>query len=128
MHSCTELHLEVAEMLDYYACRWTIEVYFRDCEQLSGLGKGQSETFDAVVSRVSIVMIRYLLLVYILAKRQTACPMGTLFRQLVYEHLQIAMIQTLWTRMRQIFVRSSQLIWTASESGKIAYFVDLIEE
>ena len=69
MHGCTELDLEVAEMLDYYARRWTIEVYFRDCRQLSGLGKGQSETFDAVVARVSIVMIRYLLPVCILAKR-----------------------------------------------------------
>ncbi|MEW6326280.1 MAG: transposase [Thermodesulfobacteriota bacterium] len=115
-------------MLDYYARRWTIEVYFRDCKQLLGLGKGQSEIFDAVVAWVSIVMIRYLLLVYILAKRQTAGPIGPLFRQLTYEHLQIALIQTLWTRIRQIFMLSSQLIWPDSESGKISYLLDLIEE
>jgi len=77
---CTEAEMEIAEILNYYSRRWAIECYFRDCKQLLGLGKGQSETFDAVVARASIVAIRCLILIYILAKRQLTGPIGPLFR------------------------------------------------
>jgi IS4 transposase len=86
--------MEIPEILDYYSRRWAIEVYFRDCKQLLGLGKCQSETFDALIAWTSIVMIRYLLLVHILAKRQIRGPLGPLFKDLAYEHLQIAFIKT----------------------------------
>ena len=55
---CTETGLDIAEILNYYSRRWAIECFFRDCKQLLELGKGQSETFDAVVAWTSIVMIR----------------------------------------------------------------------
>lgn len=124
---CTESDMEICKILDYYARRWTIEVYFRDCKQLRGLGKGQSETFDAVVAWVSIVMIRYLLLVYILAKWQITGPIGPLFQELAYEHLQIAMAHTLWSRIREIFLLSSQLLWADSEVENILYLIDIVE-
>ena len=85
---CTEADLETPEILDYYSRRWAIECYFKDCKRLLGLGKGQSETFDAVVAWASIVMIRYLILVYILAKRQLTGPIGPLFQELAREHLE----------------------------------------
>jgi IS4 transposase len=100
---CTEADMEIAEILDYYSRRWAIECYFRDCKQLLHLGKGQSETFDAVVAWASIVMVRYLILIYILAKRQLTGPIGPLFKELASEHLQLALVQSLWTRIRQIF-------------------------
>lgn len=125
---CSEPDLEIYEILNYYARRWSIEVYFRDCKQLLALGKGQSETFDAIVAWVSIVMIRYLLLVYILAKRQITGPIGPLFQELAYEHLQIAVIHSLWTRIREIFMLSSQLLWADSESENILYLIDLVED
>jgi hypothetical protein len=124
---CTEADMEIAEILNYYARRWAIEVYFRDCKQLLGLGKGQSETFDAVVAWASIVMIRYLILVYILAKRQLTGPIGPLFQELACEHLHIALIQSLWTRIRQIIMLSSQLFSTNSESDEFFYFLDVLE-
>ena len=65
----TDVSMELPDILKYYSRRWAIEVYFRDCKQMLYLGQGQSETFDAVIALASIVMLRYLLLVYILAKR-----------------------------------------------------------
>ena len=62
---CTEIDLEPEEILNYYARRWAIEVYFRDAKQMLALGQGQSECFDALIAWTSIVMIRYLLLVHI---------------------------------------------------------------
>jgi hypothetical protein len=124
---CTEAGMEIHEILDYYSRRWAIECYFRDCKQLLGLGKGQSETFDAVVAWASIVAIRYLILIYILAKRQLAGPIGPLFQELAREHLQLALIQSLWTRIRQILMLSSQLFSTKSEPDEFFYLLDVFE-
>jgi hypothetical protein len=123
----TEPDLEIATVLDYYARRWAIEVYFKDCKQLLDLGKGQSETFDAVVALASIVMIRYLLLVHILAKKQVRGPIGPLFQQLAYEHLQLGLIHSLWTRVREVIMLSSQLFCEDLSSERFLYILDLIE-
>ena len=124
---CTEADMEIAEILNYYSRRWVIEVYFKDCKQLLGLGKGQSETFDAVVAWASIVMIRYLILVHILVKRQVVGPIGPLFQELAREHLQLALIQSLWTRIRQFLMLSSQLFSSNSDSEEFFYLLDVLE-
>jgi IS4 transposase len=124
---CTETDIEIAEILDYYTRRWAIEVYFRDCKQLLGLGKNQSETFDALVAWVSIVMIRYLLLVHILAKRQLRGPNGPLFKELAYEHLQIAFIKTFCDRLRKIVMLSSQLFSSDADLDMFFYLMDIFE-
>jgi len=125
---CTEAEMEIAEILNYYSRRWAIECCFRDCKQLLGLGKGQSETFDAVVAWASIVAIRYLILVYILAKRQNTGPIGPLFRELAHEHLQLALIQSVRTRIRQILMLSSQLLCTNSDPDQFFYLLDVLED
>jgi hypothetical protein len=124
---CTEADMEIAEILDYYSRRWAIECYFRDCKQLLGLGKGQSETFDAVVAWASIVMIRYLILLYILAKRQLTGPIGPLFQELARDHLELALIESLWTRIRQILMLSSQLFSSDSDPEEFFYLLDVLE-
>ena len=124
---CTEAGMEIAEMLNYYSRRWAIECYFRDCKQLLGLSKNQSETFDALVAWASIVMIRYLILVYILSKRQLAGPIGPLFQELAREHLQLALVQSLWNRIRQILMLSNQLFSSNFDSEEFFYLLDLIE-
>jgi hypothetical protein len=124
---CTETEMEIPEILDYYSRRWAIEVYFRDCKQLLGLGKCQSETFDALIAWTSIVMIRYLLLVHILAKRQIRGPLGPLFKDLAYEHLQIAFIKTFCDRLRNIVMLSSQLFSSDTDIDHFFYLMDILE-
>lgn len=91
------------------------------------LGKDQSETFDAVVAWASIVMIRYLILVYILSKRQLLGPIGPLFQELAREHLQLALAQSLWNRIRQVLMLSTQLFLSNSDSEEFFYLLDMIE-
>jgi IS4 transposase len=79
---CTDLEMDAARILSYYARRWSIEVFFKDAKQMLYMAKEQSNTFDALVCCHSLVMIRYLLLVYILSKRRLTGPIGPLFRQL----------------------------------------------
>jgi hypothetical protein len=124
---CTETDLEIAQILDYYSRRWSIECYFRDCKQLLELGKGQSETFDAVVAWASIVMVRYLILVYILTKRQVTGPIGPLFRELAQEHLQLALIQSMWTRIREILMLSTQVFSSNLDPDEFFYLLDMLE-
>lgn len=124
---CTETDMEIQEILDYYSRRWSIEVYFRDCKQLLGLGKNQSETFDALVAWTSMVMIRYLLLVHILGKRQIRGPMGALFKDLAYEHLQIALVNSFCERLRNIVMLSSQLFSSDSDLDAFFYLMDILE-
>jgi hypothetical protein len=56
---CTEDGVEIKETLDYYSRRWAIECYFKDCRQLLGLGKDQSETFDAVVAWAKVLFFGF---------------------------------------------------------------------
>ena len=125
---CTEADMEISEILNYYSRRWAIECYFRDGKQLLGLGKGQSETFDAVVAWASIVMIRYLILLYILARRQLMGPVGPLFQELAREHLQLAVVQSLWSRIRQVLMLSSQIFSGNSDSEDFFYLLDMLED
>ncbi len=122
-----ETDLEIAEILDYYARRWSIEVYFRDCKQLLDLGKGQSETFDALIAWTSIVMLRYFLLVYILSKRYSTGPIGALFRCLAQEQLELTVIPALWSRLRQIMMVSSQLFSTNFDTEIFFHILDIAE-
>ena len=74
--------MDASKILVYYARRWSIEVFFKDAKQMLNMAKEQSKTFDALIACHSLVMIRYLLLVYIMSKRKISGPLGPLFRQL----------------------------------------------
>ena len=125
---CPEIDLGPEEILNYYARRWAIEVYFRDAKQLLALGQGQSECFDALIAWTSIVMIRYLLLVYILARKQgMSNSIGPLFEQLAQQHLELTVMPVLMDRLRQVFMMSSLLFQETSETENLLYMLDLID-
>ncbi len=119
--------MEIPEILDYYSRRWAIEVYFRDCKQLLGLEKCQGQTLDALVAWTSIVMIRYLILVHILAKRQIRGPLEPLFKDLAYEHLQIAFIKSSCDRLKNIVMLSSQLFSSDTDIDHFFYLLNILE-
>jgi len=124
----TDLELEPSEILTYYARRWAIEIFFKDAKQMLYLGKEQSETFDAVVACYSIVMMRYLLLVYILNKYQLTGPMGPLFRDLVENHLQLYVAEKVWVYIKEVMITSSQLFWPEIEPDKFLHLLDIVED
>jgi hypothetical protein len=57
--------------------------------------------------RHSLVMIRYLLLVYIFSKRRLTGPVGPLFRQLSDDQSMLMMAQSLWAYVKELIIRSS---------------------
>jgi predicted nucleic acid-binding Zn finger protein len=59
---CTNTKLSFISMIEVYQTRWTIEVFFKESKQLLGLGKCQSNDFDAQIADATITMILHILL------------------------------------------------------------------
>ena len=125
---CTDLDLEACDILSYYARRWAIEVFFKDAKQMLYLGKDQSNTFDAVVASYSMVLIRYLLLVYILNRYNYIGPISPLFKKLADAHLQLCVAEKMWDHIKKLMITSSEIICYQIEPDIILHFLDLIEE
>jgi hypothetical protein len=58
----TDTSLNFVGMMEIYQIRWTIEVFNKEAKQLLGLGRCQSNDFDAHIADFSITMIQYMLL------------------------------------------------------------------
>ncbi|MDQ6963016.1 MAG: transposase, partial [Mariprofundaceae bacterium] len=67
----TDLSLVPSKLLEIYALRWGIEVYFKEAKQYLGWLKEQTETFASPIASLHLCAIRYTLLVY--AKIQNNC-------------------------------------------------------
>jgi hypothetical protein len=53
------LHLTNQEHIQWYRCRWVVEVFFRDTKQYLGLAKCEARTPEAVISHVALVCLAY---------------------------------------------------------------------
>ena len=58
----TNTELSFIKMIEIYQIRWTVEVFFKEAKQLLGLGKCQSNDFDAQIADTTITMIQHILL------------------------------------------------------------------
>ena len=62
---CTDLGMELPEILEAYALRWNIEVYFKEIKQYFGFGKEQSWQYTVTIASIHLAMLRYLLFYYV---------------------------------------------------------------
>ena len=60
----TNLDLSMSRMLEIYALRWAIEVYFKEAKQHLGFLKEQTVTFASHTASIHLCAIRYLMLVH----------------------------------------------------------------
>lgn len=59
---CTDVTLSEAKILQVYALRWSIEVYFKEIKQHLGFLKEQSGRYQVAYASVHLAAMRYLLL------------------------------------------------------------------
>ena len=59
---CTDVTLSDAKILETYALRWSIEVYFKEIKQNLGFLKEQSGRYQLAYASVHLAALRYLLL------------------------------------------------------------------
>ena len=60
----TDTTMDAIKILEIYAMRWAIEVYFKEAKQHLGLLKEQTETFASHIASIHLTAIRYLMLVH----------------------------------------------------------------
>ncbi|MBL3619315.1 MAG: transposase [gamma proteobacterium endosymbiont of Lamellibrachia anaximandri] len=60
----TDIQLSMSKMLETYALRWGIEVYFKEAKQHLGFLKEQTATFASHTASIHLCAIRYLMLVH----------------------------------------------------------------
>ena len=60
----TDIELSMSKMLETYALRWGIEVYFKEAKQHLGFLKEQTATFASHIASIHLCAIRYLMLVH----------------------------------------------------------------
>ena len=124
----TDLELEPSEILTYYARRWAIEVFFKDAKQMLYMGKEQSNTFDALVASYSMVLVRYLMLVFILNRHDLQGPIGPLFKKISDDNLYLSIAIKMWDHVKDFMITSSDLICYQIEPDTVMHFLDFIEE
>ncbi len=92
---CTDTSLSFIKMIEIYQIRWTIEVFFKEAKQLFGLGRYQSNDFDAQIAEVTITMIQHIILTlrYRFDKYESK---GGLFKEVAREIIEQKLNERLW--------------------------------
>ena len=62
---CTDVDMELFDILETYALRWNIEVYFKEIKQYFGFGKEQSWQYAVTLASIHLAMTRYMLFYYV---------------------------------------------------------------
>ena len=95
------MKLSFKKALEIYSIRWTIEVFFKECKQHLGLGKCQSNDFDAQIADTAITLMRYILLN--LMKLFSSCEtLGQVFSNTQIFILELNLSQKIWNLFIQL--------------------------
>ena len=115
----TDTSLSFLTMMEIYATRWTIEVFFKEMKQHLRLGQCQSRDFDAQIAHVTTCGILYTFLAYF--RRVNAYEsLGALFEGIVAELVEKNLAQRLWELFEELL---QVVIISIAESGS----VDLVQ-
>ena len=111
----TDTALSFLAMMEVYATRWTIAVFFKEMKQHLRLGHCPSRDFDAQIAHVTTCCILYIFLAYF--RRVNAYEsLGALFEGIVSELVEKNLAQRLW----KLFEELLQVVITSiAESGTV---------
>ena len=99
----TDSNLEPQKMLELYAMRWAIEVYFKESKQHLGFLKEQSRHYACYVASIHLTAIRFCLLV--IAKQQHGASGVAQMRQQIVDNVtKIDFASRLWGSFRALIV------------------------
>ena len=63
--ACTDMSLSAVEILELYAKRWSIEVFFKTCKGFLGFEDDtRALNYDTLVASKTICLLRYILITY----------------------------------------------------------------
>lgn len=120
---CTDLSLSFIKMMQIYQIRWSIEVFFKESKQLLGLGKCQSNDFDAQIAHTTMVMIGYILLTLRHRFDQYETK-GGVFANTQQEMLALRLNERLWGLLIELLNILSDLFDEVDEQELISRIID----
>ncbi len=105
----TNLDLSFEQAYKIYSTRWSIEVFFKESKQHLGLGKCQSQDFDAQIASISISMLQYNILS--VAKRFSDYEtLGKLFQSANAEIIELTIAERIWLIIIEIIAQLADLL------------------
>lgn len=111
----TNLELGFEQAYKIYSIRWSIEIFFKESKQYLGMGKCQSQDFDAQIASTTICMIQYNLLS--VAKRFTDYEsLGEMFRNTKADTIKLTLVERLWQLIVDILADLAELIEIDTET------------
>ncbi len=106
----TDTRLHASSIIKKYIKRWPVEVCFKECKQLLGLGKEQGNSFNAQVFSTTAAFMRYSLISY-LNEAERHSTLGSLFETLVDDTAVTTYAQRLWDFFQGLFKTSFSKIF-----------------
>ena len=113
----TNTALSFIEMIKIYQLRWSIEVFFKEAKQLLGLGKSQSNDFDAQVADTTLVMIQHLI-VTMRYRFENYESKGAIFEQDREKVVSLTLAERLWGLFLEL-VKVIEILFDGCESDEI---------
>jgi hypothetical protein len=96
----TDIALEANKILEIYALRWAVEVYFKEAKQHLGFLKEQSNHYAAYIASIHLAAIRFCLL--IIAKQSSGAGLPETRRLLSENLTDINFAARLWQVFRAV--------------------------
>ena len=110
----TDSTLKFERAYKIYATRWQIEVFFKDSKQYLGLGKNQSQDFDAQISATTLTMIQYNIL-SVVKRFSDYESIGELFRGSKAETIQLTVAEKIWKLIVEILSQIAEIFEIETE-------------
>ena len=99
----TDIRLEPPRLLELYALRWAIEVYFKEAKQYLGFLKEQSNHYAAYVASIHLTAMRFCMLLIAKSLHQ-ANGISEIRKQLTSNATSIDYATRLWQVFRAVIV------------------------
>lgn len=97
----TDISLEPQRILELYAMRWAIEVYFKEAKQYLGFLKEQSNHYAAYIASIHLTAMRFCMLVIAKSLRQ-ASGISDMRNQITANATSIDYVTRLWQVFRAV--------------------------
>ena len=104
----TDLSLKFTKLMEIYQIRWSIEIFFKDCKQYLGLGKCQSNDFDAQIADISLIFIRYMMLSFY-KRIHYQHSIGGIFEEWSKSLIEATLVEKLWQILIDLLMEFAEI-------------------
>jgi len=104
----TDLSLSFIKLMKIYQIRWSVEIFFKDSKQYLGLGKCQSNDFDAQIADTSLIFIRYMMLSFY-KRVHYQHSIGGIFEQWSKDMIEATLAEKLWQILIDLLMEFAQI-------------------